>query len=57
MIMAMTAPSIKNKKNERQTRINHKPPYNNIRDRPFILKGGFMVFRFIQIFFFGQHKS
>ena len=28
-----------------------------IRDRPFNLKGGVMVFCFVQNFFFGQHKS
>ena len=28
-----------------------------IRDRPFNLKWGVMVFRFVPIFFFGQHKS
>ena len=31
----------------------------SLRDRPFNLKGGggVMVFCFVQIFFFGQHKS
>ena len=28
-----------------------------VRDRPFNLKGGVMVFCFVQNFFFGQHKS
>jgi hypothetical protein len=32
--------------------------YTFVRDRPFNLKGGgFMVFCFVQKFFFGQHKS
>ena len=30
---------------------------NILRDRPFNLKGGVMVFCFVQNFFFGQHKS
>ena len=29
----------------------------SVRDRPFNLKGGVMVFCFVQEFFFGQHKS
>ena len=29
----------------------------NLRDRPFNLKGGVMVFCFVQTIFFGQHKS
>jgi hypothetical protein len=29
----------------------------DLRDRPFNLKGGGMVFCFVQNFFFGQHKS
>ena len=28
-----------------------------VRDRPFNLKGGVMVFCFVQKMFFGQHKS
>jgi hypothetical protein len=31
--------------------INHKPPYNNIRDRPFNLKGGLWFFVSFRIFF------
>ena len=30
---------------------------NNLRDRPFNLKAGVMVFCFVQKFFYGQHKS
>ena len=32
-------------------------PFLFLRDRPFNLKGGVMVFSFVQKFFFGQHKS
>ena len=33
------------------------PEFNgDIRDGPFILKGGVMVFCFVQNFFFGQHE-
>ena len=31
--------------------------YSSLRDRPFNLKGGVMVFCSVQKFFFGQHKS
>jgi hypothetical protein len=37
--------------------INPKLEMNTIRERPFNLKGGVMVFCFVQKFFFGQHKS
>ena len=36
---------------------NVNPKWLSVRERPFNLKGGIMVFCFVQNFFFGQHKS
>ena len=51
---------IENYLSDRKQKVNtngKSSEWKDVRDRPFNLKGGVMVFCFVQKFFIGQHKS